>query len=287
MKPLVISFSGGRTSGYMAKLLIDKYKDKRDIFTIFANTGKEREETLLFVNQCDVEFNLNVIWIESVQNHGQRKSATYKIVDYKSASRNGDPFEDMIKKHGIPNMAFPHCTRELKTTPINNYLKDLGIYDDCEMAIGIRLDEPKRIKKKEKIIYPLVKEFPTTKIMVHKWWKQQKFDLQLKDYEGNCDMCWKKSKRKLLTMIIENPQLVDWWNQMEILYGNYIPPGQAGKRITPITFFRKHESANDLIEDSKQGFRLSKDAFSLQELMFSQPELDFEGECGSSSCEPF
>ena len=49
MKPLVISFSGGKTSAYMAKLLIDKYNGKRRIVTVFANTGKEREETLLFL----------------------------------------------------------------------------------------------------------------------------------------------------------------------------------------------------------------------------------------------
>ena len=94
----------------MAKLLVDKYKGKRDIYTIFANTGKEREETLEFVNMCDIEFSLNVVWIESVQNHGKRQSASFKIVNFESASRKGEPFEDMIKKHGIPNKVFPHCT---------------------------------------------------------------------------------------------------------------------------------------------------------------------------------
>lgn len=118
MKPLVISFSGGRTSAYMTKLLQEKYGNKREIITIFANTGKEREETLEFVNECDKSFGFRTTWIESYQHHGQRKSPGFRIVDFESASRNGEPFEDMIRKHGIPNVSFPHCSRELKKRPI-------------------------------------------------------------------------------------------------------------------------------------------------------------------------
>lgn len=286
MKPLVISFSGGRTSGYMAKMLVEKYRNKREILVVFANTGKEREETLDFVHQCDIEFGLNVHWIESVQNHNQRKTPSYRVVTYKTACRNGDVFEDFIKKHGLPNAAFPSCTRELKTAPINNYIRS-KIGNDYDLAIGIRIDEPKRIKNKLGIIYPLVNEFPTTKLMVNKWWYNQKFNLDLKDYEGNCDMCWKKSKRKLLTLLIENPGMINWWNEMEIKYGSYIPPTQTAKRQLPITFFRDNTSAIELIEDSNEPFKLQKDAFSVEELIFFQPELDFESVCGSSSCEPF
>ena len=48
--------------------LIEKYKDKRDIHVVFANTGKEREETLLFVHQCDVHFGFNTVWVETEIN---------------------------------------------------------------------------------------------------------------------------------------------------------------------------------------------------------------------------
>jgi 3'-phosphoadenosine 5'-phosphosulfate sulfotransferase (PAPS reductase)/FAD synthetase len=43
---IFISFSGGKTSAYMAKRIIQEYKDKADIVTVFANTGQEHEKTL-------------------------------------------------------------------------------------------------------------------------------------------------------------------------------------------------------------------------------------------------
>lgn len=284
MKPLVVSFSAGETSARMANLLNDKYNGKRDIINIMANTGKERPETLEFAAKVDEHFKLNSVWVEGVQFHGQRKASGHKLVDFDSASRKGEPFEDMIIKHGIPNKVFPHCTRELKTNPINSYLKSLGL-TDYEMAIGIRADEPKRIKIKPKIIYPMVKEFPHTKQVVNNYWASQPFRLELKGYEGNCDMCWKKSKRKLLTLLVEKPELAAWWNGMEVKYANHIPPTQEAHRIAPITFYRQNESMAELIEESKFPFERANDD-SLAQLMFSQPELDFTDGC-EETCEAF
>src|SRR4051812_21794137 len=115
MKTLLISFSGGRTSAYMTKLILEsnQYDDFIKI-VLFANTGKERNETLDFVNECDHRWNFGTVWIESVVHHDERKGSTHKIVTYETASRQGQPFEDVILKYGIPNAAFPHCTRELK-----------------------------------------------------------------------------------------------------------------------------------------------------------------------------
>lgn len=287
MKPLVISFSGGRTSAYMTKLLLDKYNGKRDIAVIYANTGKEREETLEFINNCDVHFAFNTTWIETEVNPEFGKAGNVRIVTYETASRHREPFEAVIAKYGIPNMGTIHCTRELKTSPTLRYIKSLG-WKDYEQALGIRIDEPKRIKQRDKIIYPLVNEFPATKLMINKWWHNQPFDLQLKGYEGNCDLCWKKSKRKLLTILLERPELAEWWNDMEIKYGNYVPPTHAHntKVQLPVTFYRANTSMQELIEDSREPFMRASDDFTLQQLMFSQPELDFTDGCGES-CEAF
>ena len=49
-KKLSISFSGGKTSAYMTKWLMDnKKQDYDEIVVTFANTGQENEETLEFV----------------------------------------------------------------------------------------------------------------------------------------------------------------------------------------------------------------------------------------------
>ncbi len=285
MKPLVISFSGGRTSALMTFLLLAKYVGQREILVIFANTGKEREGTLEFINNCDLHFRFNTVWVESVAHIGEKKSSTFKVVEFKTANRSGVPFEGMIEKYGIPNINFPHCSRELKANPVKSYIKSLG-WSDYEIALGMRYDEPKRLTKKPNVIYPLAFEFPHTKLMVNKWWHSQPFDLQIKEYEGNCDLCWKKSKRKLLTILCENPKIADWWNEMEIKYGQYVPESQSKKRLPPSVFFREELSCANLIEDSERPFKKASDTFTLAQLMHSEPELDFTNGC-EESCEPF
>ena len=270
--PLLISFSGGRTSAFMAKYLMERYCNRQKV-VVFANTGKEREETLQFINECDKRWNLNVVWIEAEINFEIGKGTSFKIVDFETASRTGEPFEAMIKKYGIPNKAFPHCTRELKQVCIKKYMQSLG-FSNWETAIGIRIDEAHRINwakaLENKFVYPLATEVRATKDFIRKWWDRQDFDLQLKDYEGNCDMCWKKSERKLLTMILEQPKMIEWWNDMEVKYGE-------GEYV----FFRKNKSAVDLIELSKSNFRKATDEHETnkQQMTMFDAELDIEYDC--------
>ena len=270
--PLLISFSGGRTSAFMAKYLIERYCTRK-IVVVFANTGKEREETLQFINECDWRWNLNVVWIEAEIIFEAGKGTSFKVVNFETASRNGEPFEAMIKKYGLPNKAFPHCTRELKRVAIRKYMQSLG-FIEWETAIGIRIDEAHRINwvkaAQDKFVYPLATEVRATKDFIRRWWDKQDFDLKLKDYEGNCDMCWKKSERKLLTLILEKPELLYWWNEMEIKYGE----GEY-------TFFRRNKSAQDLIEQSKGKFRKANDEHETnkqQEKLFDY-NLDIEYDC--------
>ena len=64
-EPCGISFSGGRSSGYMLYKILEAQggllPDQR---VIFANTGKEMPETLDFVHQCSQEWGVDITWIE-------------------------------------------------------------------------------------------------------------------------------------------------------------------------------------------------------------------------------
>ena len=240
MKPKMnISFSGGRTSAYMTKKMIDNWSDKYDFIVVFANTGLEHSKTLDFINNCDRYFGFNTVWVEGVV-HNERKSSTHKIVTYESASRNGEPFEEYIKKYGIPNTAFPQCTRELKLYPMQSYLKSIGYYHKTiPTAIGIRVDEKRRIAKSaevDNIIYPLIDAWPTDKQDVLDWWEDQEFDLGIDEFEGNCLGCYKKSDKKHFLQMERDPSVYDFHRRMESLYRRTGP--QDGERV----FFRGNRS---------------------------------------------
>src|SRR6185437_11063399 len=198
MRKLLVSFSGGRTSAYMAHRLMNEFAG--ELRFVFANTGCEDERTLIFVDRCAKEWGIEIVWIEALVHHGERVSCTHRIVDFATASRHGEPFEQMILKYGIPNKNFPHCTRELKQRPIQSYMRAIG-WDEEFTAIGIRSDEPGRINPKReelRLVYPLAHWFPTNKRSINEWWDDQPFKLGLMEHEGNCVWCWKKSLTKLI-----------------------------------------------------------------------------------------
>jgi len=182
-KLYVVMTSGGRTSMFLAKYIKENTKYKNVLF-VFLNTGKEKEETLAFIEKCDKEFNLNVIWLEAKIIHEKQIGTTYKIVNFKTASRNGEPFEEMLKKYPLPNNMASNCTRELKLRPVeafirNNY-KDFEVY----RIIGIRADEQHRKSNNatnEKLLYPLCDEIKVDAKFIRNWWENQTFDLELKD----------------------------------------------------------------------------------------------------------
>lgn len=123
---LLISMSGGETSAFMMLwLLAFASKHWDEIVVVFANTGQENEETLEFVHHVETYYEVSIIWVEAVVHKG-RKACTHRIVDFRTASRKGEPFENVITKYGIPNQAWPHCTRELKERPIHSYVASLG-----------------------------------------------------------------------------------------------------------------------------------------------------------------
>jgi hypothetical protein len=269
-KLYVVMTSGGRTSMFLAKYIKENTKYKNVLF-VFLNTGKEKEETLAFIEKCDKEFNLNVIWLEAKIIHEKQIGTTYKIVNFKTASRNGEPFEEMLKKYPLPNNMASNCTRELKLRPVeafirNNY-KDFDVY----RIIGIRADEQHRKSNNatnEKLLYPLCDEIKVDAKFIRNWWENQTFDLELKDYEGNCDLCFKKSLKKRLTIVKENPKIAEWWEKMENKYSS---------ETIPRFDLRTNKSVTEIKELAKKPFTQAKD---LHELSKTQIELfNFETDC--------
>lgn len=293
---LLVSFSGGETSAYMASWLWKHRQDEYEMIFVFANTGQENEETLRFVEQCSKHFGFPVVWVEAKVYHNERKGTGYKIVNFITADRDGKPFEETIKKYGIPNMNTPHCTRELKQNPIMAYAKSIG-WKKHYTAIGIRVDECDRINSKAKqmkFIYPLIenKMQPMTKQKINFWWSQQPFRLQLKGYQGNCITCWKKGDPKLYQIAKDNEMSYNFFGKMELRYEKYVPEtrlklmAEQGKLpILPVRFFRKNRSVQDIINESRSYIKTVNDDsinYNIQNELFDNIDL-----VGGESCEVF
>jgi len=296
-KTLIVSFSGGRTSAFMGKWLIDNMSNEYEFIFTFANTGQEHEDTLLFIKACDDNFGFNTVWLEAdfskgfrVNANGERERACrrsgdrakHRIVDYETACRDGSLFEDMIIKadYGIPNKAYPHCTRELKLAPMQSYLRSIG-KDKCDTAIGIRIDEIKRVNSSAlefNILYPLVDMIPTTKADVLKFFSQYDWDLRLPERLGNCTWCWKKSMKKHIQLIHENREIFKVPERLEKIAGLC----GCNKDGTHRVFFRNNRSTKDMIEIANLGEQISLFSDLHDEIIID----DIESHCGES-CEVY
>jgi 3'-phosphoadenosine 5'-phosphosulfate sulfotransferase (PAPS reductase)/FAD synthetase len=206
----IINFSGGRTSAYMAKRLID---EGGEYLITFQNTGKEMPQTLDFIHECDQRWNLGIVWLE------YRFGNNFEIVNYETASRDGRPFDEVIahKKYFLPNQRMRYCTTFMKIDTLKRYLKSIGV-DQYTSFNGIRYDEPRRWAKIENteldIELPLVK-WKVTKQDVLEWWDKQEFNLRVNEPYGNCDCCFLKGKGKLGIIAKEKPELLEWWIKHE------------------------------------------------------------------------
>lgn len=120
---VLIAFSGGRTSAYMLHHILEANHGLPDRVAVsFQNTGREMPETLDFVQQVGDRWNVPIIWLEY-----RSAKPWFEVVDHNSASRNGEPFDQLIaKRRMLPNLAKKFCSPELKTLTAKRYLVARG-----------------------------------------------------------------------------------------------------------------------------------------------------------------
>jgi hypothetical protein len=186
LEPTCISFSGGRTSAYMLWRVLQSNGGKlpEDAIVCFANTGKEDEATLKFVRDCEVNWNVKIHWLEYCYH--ETPAQRFKVVDYETASRDGQPFFELIDQNGspyLPNPVARICTAKLKIRVIHHYLKSIGWeHDESSDWVGIRADEQRRASKIDRSRTPLVVA-GITKEDVGAFWRSQPFDLGFAKHE--------------------------------------------------------------------------------------------------------
>ncbi|RRW33165.1 phosphoadenosine phosphosulfate reductase domain-containing protein [Ectopseudomonas oleovorans] len=223
-----ISFSGGRTSAYMLwRVLQANGGLPANTVVCFANTGKEVEATLRFVRECAERWKVPIHWLEY-----RTTEAGFAVVDFASASREGEPFEALIRhRQYLPNPVARACTTSLKIRPMHKFVRSLG-WTEWDQFIGIRADEQRRVAKirarghstesaSESMCMPLAETGISVRD-VTAFWQSQPFDLELltvngRTLEGNCDLCFLKPRGQRLALIKARPQAADWWICMESL----------------------------------------------------------------------
>lgn len=259
---LSVSFSGGRTSAVMTERLWRECQDSHEIRITFCNTSCEDDRTLDFVHQCESYFGWPVVWLEAVVDERKGFGIRHRVVDYETASRNGEVFEAVVAKYGIFNQTKKGCTTRLKEDVIKSYLEScgwsFGKSINHKTAVGIRADEIDRMSQtavdKFGLIYPMV-TWNMTKRDVGLEIKTWPFDLQIPgDHWGNCKWCWKKTDRKLYTLAIEDETVFDVPKRLENRYGHI--DSEAGRKCCASNgrayFFRNHRSADTIIREANE-----------------------------------
>ena len=254
------SISGGLSSATMAALLQESMSETHDIKYVFANTGLEHEETLIFVDKLDKDLGLNLIWVEAdVKSDGV--GTRHKQVTFETASRwenweSGDhPFLHVSSKYGVPHRGRRHCTRELKLAPMYSFINQQWPERNYEIAIGIRADEKRRRSKnqyRDNILYPLM-SLGYDKQDVNTFWEGKSYTLNIPEELGNCIPCFNKSLPKLakaykaVPMIFEIPRFVEKVNTAKGVYRGELVHGIQ----TMYQGWRNTDSLLELMKSSK------------------------------------
>ena len=268
----VLHVSGGRTSGYMLRKILDAHGGTLpdNARAIFTNTGKEREETLEFLAEMEGRWDVPITWLEYTYRtdlpggRGPEKQKNwYRVVNYETARRAGEPFAEMIvSRQMLPTVVARMCTEELKVNTVARYCRWVLGWIKPISILGIRYDERRRWEKalfeECRTAYPMVEARHTVED-VTAFWRAQPFDLTISSDQGNCDLCFLKGVRKLRALIRAEPERAQWWIDQEDFRMRHSK--RKMEKPEMMRFLKRH-SYTALVEQARQ----------VQELPLDEPE---------------
>lgn len=232
--PAIINVSGGRTSALMLRRTLDAHDGTLpdDVHPVFANTGMERPETLDFIAECESRWGVPIVWLE--RDGKGALHHRFREVTYDTAARGGEPFAELIRdRQFLPNAVMRFCTEELKIHVARDYMLSRG-YSEWSSVLGLRRDEPARVARvrerstgKVENLCPLY-DAGVTKADVMAYWKTSDFDLRLRPWESNCDLCFMKGRPVRERIMRDHPELTAWWAEQEFLVGGRFHAHEPG-----------------------------------------------------------
>ncbi|QZI87782.1 Dam methyltransferase with PAPS reductase domain [Vibrio phage 44E38.1] len=204
----VVSFSGGRTSAYLVHLMEQKRKlEGWDVRYLFMDTGAEHPKTYEFIRNVTSEFKIDLVCLRTKFNPELGKANSFDVIDIKDCKPDLKPWVDMLSKYGTPyNPGGAFCTDRMKLVPFKKYCDQSFGKGNYKTWLGIRADEPKRLKPREDAEYlASISDFEKEDIL--DWWEEQSFNLEIPEHLGNCVFCIKKGINKVALAIKDEPTL--------------------------------------------------------------------------------
>lgn len=142
----------------------------------------------------------------------------------------GKPFEQVLRKNGLPNMMWRYCTELLKIKPLFKWWKDT-IGEPVEMQIGFRAGEERRAKNMldkcvdglrqynkvgwQKPVFPLIDNGIKRDTIV-KYWDDIPIPFAT---QNNCVGCFHRNPLVLRKKFDEHPNKMQWFKQQELQRG--------------------------------------------------------------------
>lgn len=284
----VVSFSGGRTSAYLVHLMEERRKKENiTVKYLFMDTGAEHPETYEFIKNVVKHFKIELVCLRTKFNPILGQKNDYEIIPIENIRQDLKPWKGMTEKYGTPyNPGGAFCTRAMKTDIYEWYCNEKFGLKNYISWLGIRADEPKRLKdegdrlsEKQKRWYADLKyladisDFEKTDIL--DWWNLQPFDLGIPEHLGNCVYCIKKGINKVALATKDEPLMADSFNKM--------------LKNPKIRIVEKRKSSNEIMYRGKNSFESVIALFSdvdRDELYYSLRgnKQEDSGNC-SESCE--
>ena len=189
----VVSFSGGRSSALLVYLMKNRHPDTD---FIFMDTGAEHPKTYEFIKNMVKHWGIKLTCLRVVVNPELGQGNSYRVITLDELQPDLQPFRDVCYKYGTPYVHGAFCTRTMKFEPFTRYCNETYGNGNYITWLGIRADEPRRLKPKQGYKY-LADLSDFDKQDVLNWWEKQPFDLDLPEHLGNCVFCIKKSINKI------------------------------------------------------------------------------------------
>jgi hypothetical protein len=208
----VVSFSGGRTSAFLCRVMLDTFPRDRIRF-VFMDTGAEHPKTYEFIRRVDKWLGLDLVCLRGRFNQPLGEGHTVDVVPVEKLSADLGVYSEMIAKYGPPGQRAPWCTSRMKEETHDRYCNRAFGRGKYATWLGIRADEPRRLRRvgASPLLRFMAEISPADKEDVVDFWKAAPFDLGIPEWLGNCVFCFKKSELKLAAAARDEPEMLREW----------------------------------------------------------------------------